>query len=736
MSWMVLAAISGPMRAVNSGWATGGIFAVLDAAARALLLAAVVWLGLRVLRAGNVVAQKAAWCLVLAGAAIMPALAPWAAKRAWLPAGATVVVPAHPWLRPAASAPDPSRSAGHALPTLDEFSVTPDFVAHPASSAVQPVNPVSSAALPGTGDRYPAPLISNSTGSSGESRPAAPAIGGMPGFVTIAWLLYGLVCGALLLRLFYGLGASLAVWQSAEPVWTGAATSHSHGLRVRSSARISSPVTIASGIVLPSSYVGWDAEKLRIVLAHERSHVRQGDFYLQALAGLYTALFWFSPLGWWLKRKLSDLGEAISDHAGLEEAASPVSYAQILLEFAAMPRPTLSRIDIGVAMARTGRLTHRVERLLNENRFRQAFSGGRGRVFAAVLLVPFALFAATALIRVEASAQAPQAPTPPPPPVTGESHPESAPDVAAPVAPASSEPEPAAHAPVVRVAPVAPAPPLVHPATAEAPLPPEPPAAPDTDSIANAAPWTSSQTETNTSTGAGKNYAHSGTGPGYSYSYSSNGDSYAVISGNNQQHVQFSGEWIDGRKAELDKARRMAHGDFLWFTHGGKSYVLDDPALVTRIQQIYGPMDELGQRQDELGRQQEELGRQQEKLGRQQELASIPTPDLSREMAELNQAVARLQARKNGNITQDQLTDLQGKIGDLQGKLGELQGEMGAKQGQLGGLQGKLGEQQGKLGAQQGRLGAEQGRLAQQADKVVKSIIDQSLRDGKARPVD
>jgi hypothetical protein len=558
----------------------------------------------------------------------------------------------------------------------------------------------------------------------------------MPGFVTIAWLLYGLVCGALLLRLFYGLGASLAVWQSAEPVWTGAATSHSHGLRVRSSMRISSPVTIASGIVLPSSYVGWDTEKLRIVLAHERSHVRQGDFYLQALAGLYTALFWFSPLGWWLKRKLSDLGEAISDHAGLEEAASPVSYAQILLEFAAMPRPTLSRIDIGVAMARTGRLTHRVERLLNENRFRQAFSGGRGRVFAAVLLVPFALFAATALIRVEASAQAPQAPTPPPPPVTGESHPESAPDVAAPVAPASSEPEPAAQAPVVRVAPVAPAPPVVPPATAEAPLPPEPPAAPDTDSIANAAPWTSSQTETNTSTGAGKSYSRSGTGPGYSYSYSSNGDSYAVISGNNQQHVQFSGEWIDGRKAELDKARRMAHGDFLWFTHGGKSYVLDDPALVTRIQQIYGPMDELGQRQDELGRQQEELGRQQEKLGRQQELASIPTPDLSREMAELNQAVARLQARRNGNITQDQLADLQGKIGDLQGKLGELQGEMGAKQGQLGGLQGKLGEQQGKLGAQQGRLGAEQGRLAQQADKVVKSIIDQSLRDGKARPVD
>ena len=44
-----------------------------------------------------------------------------------------------------------------------------------------------------------------------------------------------------------------------------------------------------------ADYDEWDQEKLRIVLAHERSRVRQGDFYIQALAGFYVALFWFSP---------------------------------------------------------------------------------------------------------------------------------------------------------------------------------------------------------------------------------------------------------------------------------------------------------------------------------------------------------------------------------------------------------------------------------------------------------
>jgi hypothetical protein len=49
---------------------------------------------------------------------------------------------------------------------------------------------------------------------------------------------------------------------------------------------------------------------------------------------------------------------------------------------------------------------------------------------------------------------------------------------------------------------------------------------------------------------------------------------------------------------------------------------------------------------------------------------------------------------------------------------------------------GALGAEQGKLGAQQGRLGAEQGKLAHQADEKVKSIIDQSMQNGKAHPVD
>ena len=169
-----------------------------------------------------------------------------------------------------------------------------------------------------------------------------------------------------------------SLWLTATPLTAHEVSGIPAWLRLRASTRVSSPLAVGSAILLPADFETWDNEKLRIVLAHERSHIRQGDFYLQLLAGLYAALVWFSPLGWWLKRELADLAEAISDHAGIKEAQSHTSYAQILLEFAAAPRPTA----LGVAMARSGSLARRIERLLNDHAFRQSFADGRRALLA------------------------------------------------------------------------------------------------------------------------------------------------------------------------------------------------------------------------------------------------------------------------------------------------------------------------------------------------------------------
>lgn len=679
------------------------LVSLAEAAFRSLLVLAVVGLALALLRTRNVPAQKTAWTLVLAGAMVLPFTTSWAGKFSWLPNRAAVVVPVRTWMqfllhaKPITPEPKPAARQDETQP-LAEANFWPSRSNGAAASAKTGAQPQKSLTVPAV-----------TVGESRRQVSVPPPVAYDYPTITLpqlAFLVYIAVAAFLLARLLYGLIAALRLWATAKPVWFGAGLGLTPELPVRSSHATPTPLTIGSGIVLPADYVEWDAAKLRIVLAHEASHVWQGDFYLQLCASLYAAVVWFSPLGWWLKRKLCDLGEAISDAAALQHAPSRASYAQVLLEFAALPRTA----PIGVAMARKGRLSARIERLLNERNFRQAFARANVRSFVVALLATAALFASATLVRLQAAGQTPPAPA-----------------VAEPVMPLTPTVVP--HVAIPETAPAV----LFVP---QAPHPMENKcfALASRAELAESFNLASSQSDAAAEEKQEHGSSFTSHGHGYAYSQSSNGESYAIVRG--KDNISFSGDWMGDRREQLEKARQIAHGDFLWFTRNGKAYVVDDPAIVDQITAMYKPMEDLGRQQEELGRQQEELGRQQEKLGEQMTEARVPTPDISKEMANLNAAVAKLQQTKEKTVSQDQLADLQGEIAELQGKLGALQGEMGAKQGELGSAQGKLGAQQGRLGEQQGRLGAEQGRLARQADTKVKSIIDESLKNGKARPVE
>ncbi len=737
---------------------------MIESAVRALLFALVVGAALRLFRVNNVPVRKAAWSLVLIASLAMPflmrspAIAAWAARWGW-------AVPV-----PVLHENDKAPAAGHAAAAA--IRSMPVVLAAAASEEPQDLRHADDATSPTP--------VSGSTALDATAVVAAPSATGQ-GPSKLHWppadrlmvMTYLGVAGVLLVRLLWGLAIAWRLWATADLVSPLTAPEPN----VRSSERIASPVTIGSGIVLPANYTEWDRTKLRMVLAHERSHVRQMDFYLQLLAGLYTALFWFSPLGWWLRRTLASLGEAIGDRAGKDAAASGSRYAEILLEFAALPRQTLP----GVAMARPGNLSHRVERVLNEQLFRRAFAEGRRRAIVSLLLIPAALFAATVLIRVPGAAAqtAPQAPAAPAPvvvpvlaPVAAPSPPSEAPAAGAeaPVRPAAPEGEGQtvpANAPEVPTAPQIPGAPTpavaprapatgIAPAPVVAPLPPVPPDAINVDDSADAVASDDDQRRT-----------------GYTYGVSNDGESWAIVDGP-RNDVTFTGSWDSERKAEIDAARRTAKGPFLWFTHEGKAYIVTDPAVIARVRAMYKPMEPLSRQQEALGKQQEAMGRQMEGLARQQETAArVKMPDLSKEIAEMDAAMAKatqdreklntreiaeaeakMKAAQDQMMTPEKLSELQAnlsaaqaawnsgsmaemqaKLGEMQARLGELQGEAGARQGDFGAKMGALGAQQGRLGAEQGRLGAEQERIARQADRQVRGMIEQCLRNGTAIPV-
>jgi beta-lactamase regulating signal transducer with metallopeptidase domain len=725
---------------------------ILEAALRALLAAAVVWAGLRLLRVANVVVMKAAWALVLVASIALP-LTPglrnapaWAAFR--LPAVLASSMMRQANANPSAQSIVPAQSAPAiaAAPMADaavgRYSSPAISDEHYGSTSTKVIeNPqVDGATVEGASESQP------STVSDVSKTPAASlkSIATIPNrfsarAAAFCLLMYVTVALALFVRLLVGVATAIRIWMTAwpvsmlmDPTWS-----------VRASIRVASPVNIGSGIVLPAEYGEWDEEKLRIVVAHERSHIRQGDFYLQLLAGLYASVFWFSPLGWWLKRKLNELGEAISDRAGLEEAASRASYAQILLEFAALPRPTFT----GVAMARTSHLSQRIERLLNESSFRQAFAGSGRRVILAVVLVPLALLTATSLVSVQAATPSVQTQ---PAAVTGQSMPEEVTEVAPAAAPAAAQEPAATTAPSPAPAPTAapeamPAPPVPAAMPDMGAMPPLP-GVPDKPVHVEVGPIVvNPHVRVHPQIAAmppmppmpAQNFHFNANDFAMAYGFGQDGDPYAVVGSDGKMMMPhrgfFRGENDD--QAEVDKARKQAHGAFLWFKHDGKSYMVDDPSIVSQIEAMSKPMDDLQNQMRDLGKQMHELGEQQRAKAKAMRDNGVQTPDLSKEIAALKAAEASLQAKQGGTITQKEIGDLQRELGKAMGELGSLQGKLMMDQSGFGKAMGEFGEQQGKLGGQMGKLGSEMGRIARENQSKVKGIIDESLANGKAKPV-
>lgn len=301
---------------------------LLEAAVRSFIMGAIIFTALRLLRIDQVRARRTAWLLALTGALSMPVL---------------VSAQIGPRLLPEIS--------GQAISAISVVNIP---IAQPAveDERVAPA-PLRSITIP--------------VRETGEEGGRSPDL--MSTALSLVVFGYCAVAAVLSLRLCTGVGFALRLRNQAERV----VFPFDPQLDVRISSRVATPVTIASSVLLPLSHTSWDEATLRVVLSHERAHVRQKDFLVHTLAGLHCAVFWFNPFSWWLQRQLSELGEALSDRAAVEQAESRACYAETLLAFATRCRSPLA----AVAMANSSSLTPRIERLLSERGFERSFSGKR-----------------------------------------------------------------------------------------------------------------------------------------------------------------------------------------------------------------------------------------------------------------------------------------------------------------------------------------------------------------------
>ena len=575
-----------------------------EAALRSLAMGAIILAALRLLRIDQVRARRTAWLLALAGALAMPLLV-----------GAHIGPRLLPDITFSASQlperPMPAHYAGSAAPWAATAAATA------AANARNARNATNATTVEDAGNQ--------------NARLASYA-------VSICAAGYCIVAAVLSLRLGTGVGFALRLRKQAEHL----NLPFDPRLDVRVSSRIGTPVTIASTVLLPPSYTSWDASTLRIVLAHERAHVLQRDFWVHVLTGLHCAIFWFNPFSWWLQRQLAELGEALSDHSAVEQAESRASYAEVLLAFATAVR----RPFAGVAMASSSNLTPRIERLLSDHGFERSFADKQRLPFIAAGVVVLAMAASTSMARVDAAPNAAQAPKP-------------------------------------------------------ASLPAE------------------SRTDSGTGTATGSENGDDG-----------RHEDSAVAKRDEGVLVIRSGQ----SKIAIDSGNRLPSqaGDYIYFQHNGKPYLIQDPKILSRAQSLLAPMQDLGRQEKDLGKQRALLGSQQRELIAQQRMIKIDTPDFRREVAELENVAKQMKLAELSQIDEKALAQLQSHLAEIQSRVDSIQTDLARQEGSFGEKEGNLGELEGKLGEQLARLAEQRQKMLESVRRELKPLIEQAIRDGNA----
>jgi bla regulator protein BlaR1 len=663
--------------------ATSLLAHLTDSAVRSLFLGAAVGFGLFALRVKATSARLFTWTALLYAALAIPFLG-------WM-------LPPLPIPTPTFLRPGPALSAGVEVQNGQSARAGSSPVKENVATAP---NEAKKEQLPGESSSTSRPSLPSSVSQPPRTTPRlsvvarlASSLAASVKWSTVAAAIYFGVASLLLARILVGFVFTHRLVKSSQSIRelpvTRALTSCASVCRMRfvppvaESEFISVPVTVGalhSTILLPTTWREWDEAKLEAVLAHEVSHVARRDALTQHVSFLHRAIFWFSPLVWWLNRELADLAEQASDEAALGCGADRSAYARTLLGFFEALQAVPGRVWWqGVAMAKAGQAEQRVERILE---WKDA-GGNTAMGLKTSAVIMFATLAVPA-VYIAASAN----------PVNHQI------SVAQSAAPPAVQPVPA-------IAPAGPA--------ATQYIQPMAPVAP---AVAAAA----------ASGFAGRAWAATPAEQSHSYSYGNDDESRFVIVTGNSDSLTMSGTTEDAHHAQ--KLRKQIAGDFIWFERDERSFIIRDQDTVARARKLWAPQEELGKKQEALGKQQAELGKQQAALGEKQRQVQVKVPDMTAEVDKLKAELKQL----GSGATQEQIGQVQSEVGELQSRIGQLQSQAGEQQSKLGEQQSRLGEQQSKLGEQQSELGRQQSELSEQASRQMRELLDEAIKKGIAKP--
>ena len=175
-------------------------------------------------------------------------------------------------------------------------------------------------------------------------------------------------------------------------------------------------------------------------------------------------------------------------------------------------------------------------------------------------------------------------------------------------------------------------------------------------------------------------------------------------------------------------------GDFILYQRQGKPYLIQDSAIMAKAQELFAPLkDKRLRREAEHAQLHANMAQHRRMLQEARTEMKLSAPEFRAAMDEVSKQLDQLKAEKV-SLTMDQGTmiSLQNKLGSIQGRLGELQAELAMQSSN----QGLEDEQWALQEAEEHEHIADSNQMTiDAAQRELKPLIEQAIKDGRAKPV-
>jgi beta-lactamase regulating signal transducer with metallopeptidase domain/predicted nucleic acid-binding Zn-ribbon protein len=502
-------------------------------------------------------------------------------------------------------------------------------------------------------------------------------------------------------------------------------------VRLRIVADLASPVAAGCWkplVLVPAALIAdMPLDLVEALLAHELAHVRRHDYLVNLIQSAIEALLFYHPVVWWLSGRIRIEREQIADDLAATAIGEPRRLALALHEldlFQDRLRDADARDGCFttslIPAANGGHLMSRIQRLVRPNQHALSWK----------MALP--IIGLTALcLTVHARDASPAVARPA--------------DVSTPVVATPTEPtaRPSLAASAYRIAALAPA--LARASTL---------ARDSAPAIARATALAMAHATVAMPVLADVRIAKA---------TESHGDAYALVRAD-RDGMTMSGDTRDIPR--IESARKKVHGDFIWVRHDGRTYVVQDPAILAKAidvwkttEPIEKQMQALEERMKVPEQRMEELGKQMEELGSDRSPANVAMEKFDAQMETLDRQIEAISSRietvgdkmedakaAERETLQREMEALQAKMAPLTAQMEKLSAQMEQQGKQIEAAQapieklGKQMEEESKpmeaLGKQMEALGKQEEQIAHEADRKIHALLEEAMRAGKATPTE